>query len=188
MAEISLYDRYPDSVEYDGEEYRLDLSWDNVLRSIDVFSDPEISEEIQVETALDNLIVDRHPVSGKLLGAIFTLIFPKSQKDSEPVIDFQQDADLILAAFRQAYGIDLKKSGMHWCEFSALLKGIPRNTRLAEIIDIRQRPIPKPTKYNAEERAALIQAKTQVAIKKENAAENALWKMYESLTAQAKGG
>ena len=188
MAEIRLYDRYPDSVEYDGEEYRLDLSWDNVLRSLDVFSDLEISKEIQVETALDNLVINRHPVEVRLLDAIFALIFKKNQKDSEPAIDFRQDADLILAAFRQAYGIDLKKSKMHWCEFSALLKGVPRNTRLAEIIDIRQRPIPKPTKYNAEERAALIRAKTQVAIKKENAVENALWKMYESLTAQAKGG
>ena len=182
-----LYESYPDRIVYGGKRYRLDLSWDNVLRTIDVFSDPKISDEIQLETALDNLVIRRHPVAGKLLDAIFMLIFPKNS-GGEQVIDFKQDADLIAAGFRQAYGIDLKKNHMHWCEFMALLKGLPKSTRMAEVIDIRQRPIPQPTKYNAEERAALIRAKASVAIKKENSFEKGLLKMYETLSAQAKGG
>ena len=185
---MRLYDDYPDSIEYRGKIYRLNLSFKSVLASVDVFSDPSISDLIQIETALDNLVLDRHPVDPKLLGAIFTLIFPKEKRKEEPVIDFKQDAAYILATFRQAYGIDLKKEDIHWCMFSDYLKGLPKGTKLREIIEIRQMPIPEPTKYNAKERAAIIRAKSEVAIRKETGIQGALLNLYKMLEAKAKGG
>lgn len=185
---MRLYEKYPDRIEYRGRTYSLDLDFSAVLASLDVLSESEISDSIKIETALDNLVLGRHPADVDLLGAIFSLLFPEKKSTEEPVIDFRQDADLILAAFRQAYGIDLKTTRMHWFEFSALLKGIPSGTRLAEVIDLRQREIPEPTKYNAKERAALIAAKAKVAIKKEGGLESGLYGIYKALEARAKGG
>ena len=81
------------------------------------------------------------------------LFEPQKAKDSGPrVMDFHQDAALILAAFRQAYGIDLyhEQGRLHWLEFLALLSGIPQNTRLSEVMEIRACKVPPATKNNHE--------------------------------------
>lgn len=41
----------------------------------------------------------------------------------------------------------------------ALFNGLSDDTKIMQIISIRSRPLPKPTKYNAEERRQLIKLK-----------------------------
>lgn len=51
-------------------------------------------------------------------------------------LDLDVDGELVVAAFQQAYGIDLTSSdadGMHWHRFLALLRGIPQETKLAQV-------------------------------------------------------
>lgn len=63
---------------------------------------------------------------------------PRSEgRDGPRVIDLIDDGELIVAAFRQAYGIDLTEGKMHWHLFKALLNGIPDDTRLAQVMSIR---------------------------------------------------
>ena len=58
---------------------------------------------------------------------------PRRQEDdaaeaggpSGPAFDYAEDSSYILAAFQQAYGIDLTASAMHWWRFRALLGGLP---------------------------------------------------------------
>lgn len=59
--------------------------------------------------------------------------------DSRPqqVYDYDSDATMIYAAFRQAYGINLSTARLHWWEFRALLEHVPEGTRLAQVISIR---------------------------------------------------
>lgn len=185
---MKIYDELPDKVEYKGRIYNLNLNWRNVLKSIDLFDQEEISEAIKVRVALDNLVIGKHPVDADLLDAIFRLIFPPKKDDGEPVIDFEQDSALIFAAFWQTYHINLRETNLHWRDFTELLKGIPRSTRLGEIIELRQAEIPEPTKYNAKERAKLIQAKAKVAIKSKANKEKAFMNIYKMLEAQAKAG
>lgn len=55
------------------------------------------------------------------------------------VFDLMEDGDYIVAAFQQAYGIDLTAPdcSMHWHRFLALLRGLPQETKLSEIIGYR---------------------------------------------------
>jgi hypothetical protein len=101
-----------------------------------------------------------------LLQAVSDVLFTKSKGKHEKSMDFIQDGPLIYAAFMQAYGIDLQKERgrLHWWQFSALLQGLPANTRLVEVMQIRLRPMPAPTKYNAEERAQLARLKQDFAL------------------------
>lgn len=186
---MRLYEREKDTVEHCGKTYKLNLGWQNVLASLDALDDPELSEKIKIEVALANLIIGKHPDEPKLLEKVIKTIFPGTNKNSgEPVIDFEQDSPLIFSAFWQAYRINLHADALTWREFTELLQGIPRGTRLADRIEIRQREIPEPTKYNAKERAALIKAKAEVAIKKTpGQKEKALRGLYSMLEAQAKG-
>lgn len=62
---------------------------------------------------------------------------PHGKKQSERVMDYQQDGEYIYASFLQAYGIDLLETNMHWHKFKALVLGLPKSTIMAEIESIR---------------------------------------------------
>ena len=51
--------------------------------------------------------------------------------------DYQCDAGYIVAAFQQAYGIDLTADKVHWWRFKALLHALPPETPLGKIVEIR---------------------------------------------------
>jgi hypothetical protein len=63
------------------------------------------------------------------------------------------------------YGIDLWTADLHWLAFRDLMEGLPsEGPRYSEIISIRGRPMPKPTKFNADERKWLQEAKKAYAL------------------------
>ena len=96
--------------------------------------------------------------------AVKRLLFSAPRQNGQKVTDFEQDAGLIRAAFRQAYGIDLYRDRLHWFEFTELLNAIPEGNRYSEVIGIRVRPMPAATKYNQKEREWLAKAKAGVAL------------------------
>ena len=57
----------------------------------------------------------------------------------EPVLDYRCDADYIVGAFQQAYGIDLTADKVHWWRFKALLHALPPETPLGKIVEIGTR-------------------------------------------------
>lgn len=186
---MKLYEEYPSFIVYNEKKYYLNLVTKNVLLACDALEDDVLSDYCKISLALKLLVKSKHPVDSNLLGAIFDIIFPKKEK-TEPAIDLEMDSGLIVAAFWQSYGIEIKKeiNNMHFCEFMDLLGGIPKETRLAERIDLRLTPIPKPNKYNAEYRSKLIEAKQKVAIKKKNNKSLGLYALYSGMTAMMKAG
>lgn len=161
---MKLQDTLPDGVTVDGRFYRLDFDFRNVLRMIDILDDDDLMPDAQEYNAVRCLT--KHPRNvHKVLEATKALLFDHSpKKDSQKVTDFVQDAGMIRAAFRQAYGIDLYTEKLHWIAFTELLNAIPEGNRYAEVVGIRARPIPAPTKWNAEERQWLLKAKAEYAI------------------------
>lgn len=163
---MKLHERLPDSVTAGGKTYRVDLDFRNVLRMIDVLGREEMLPSARDYVAL-KCVMKRPPKNaGPVLAALRDVLF---SADSEPaeqkLTDFEQDADLIRAAFLQAFGINLWRDRVHWLEFTGLLGALPEGSRYADILGIRARPMPKPTKYNAEERAWLAKAKLKHAVR-----------------------
>jgi hypothetical protein len=163
---MKLHERLPDSVTAGGKTYRVDLDYRNVLRMIDVLGREEMLPSAREYVAL-KCVMKRPPKNaGPVLAALRDVLF---SADSEPaeqkLTDFEQDADLIRAAFLQAFGINLWRDKVHWLEFTGLLGALPEGSRYADILGIRARPMPKPTKYNAEERAWLAKAKLKHAVR-----------------------
>ena len=60
-----------------------------------------------------------------------------SAQESDLAIDYIKDGELIVAAFQQAYGIDLTTTDMHWHRFKALLFNVPEDTRLSKVMGYR---------------------------------------------------
>lgn len=58
-----------------------------------------------------------------------------AQKPQPRAFDFDQDANLIFAAFYAAYGISLTTVDfLHWWEFMALLEGLPEQTLFKRVM------------------------------------------------------
>lgn len=63
---------------------------------------------------------------------------PRGSRGGGPrTIDLVLDGEYVVAAFQQAYGIDLTTGDMHWHRFKALLNGLPEDTRLSQIMGFR---------------------------------------------------
>lgn len=169
---MKLQDRLPQGVTVGGRFYRLDFDFRNVLRMIDELDRQDLMPEAKAYRALRCLT--RHPRNvGPVLDAVKGLLFQRRSTSGPRVTDFVQDAGLIRAAFRQAYGIDLYKDRLHYLAFIELLNAIPEGTRYSYVVGIRARPMPAPTKYNAEERSWLAKAKADVALHIDNEEERA---------------
>ena len=160
---MKLYEELPKTVRYNGREIKVDLDFRNVLKMIDIMTDDTLMPEAREWLALK--CICRHPKKG-MMTAVKLLLFDKpADPDRKRIMDYAQDADLIRAAFQQVYGIDLYREKMHWMRFSCLLAGLPSGNRFSDILSIRSRPLPAPTKYNLEEREWLIKAKAECALK-----------------------
>lgn len=170
---MKLQDRLPQGVTVGGRFYRLDFDFRNVLRMIDELDRQDLMPEAKAYRALRCLT--RHPRNvGPVLEAVKALLFHrKKAPDGQRITDFEQDAGLIRAAFWQAYRIDLYTDRLHYLQFVELLAAIPEGTRYSYVVGIRARPMPAPTKYNAEERAWLMKAKADVALHIDNEEERA---------------
>ena len=86
------------------------------------------------------------------------------------LVDYEQDAPLIFAAFWEMYGIDLFDEGLrlHWHKFLMLLRGL-HGTRLNEVMEIRAY---KPRKGEpAEYKREMLRLKE-------------MWRIEERLTAE----
>ena len=181
---MNIYDEYPNSVEVDGRTYGLDLAFDRVLRVIDFGSREDLTEADRLAVQCAWLLSEEETLppdaqtQARIINAVFDL-FPKADNPTrERYIDFKQDAAMIRSAFFRL-GIDLQRDHIHIFRFLELLADLPSDTALMRTVEIRQRPLPKPNKHNAEQIAALQKAKARVAIRM--SAEEARANFAESL-------
>lgn len=159
---MKLQERLPNHIMVGKKKVRVDLGFRNVLDMIDILSDKALMPEAREWLALKCICI--HPVKG-MMPVVKKMLFPNIKTKYERITDFEQDADLIRAAFLQVYGINLFRDELHWFEFSCLLSCIPEGNKYSEILSIRTRPIPEATKYNAKERMWLANAKAEFGLK-----------------------
>lgn len=163
---MKLHERLPESVTVDGKTYALDLDFRNVLLLMETLARDDLIPGAKAYRAL-KCVMQRPPKNaGRVLEEVKKILFPdnRKQKEHKKLTDFDQDADLIRAAFMQAYHINLFRDRLHWLEFTCYLSGLPEGSRYCDILGIRARPMPAPTKYNQEEREWLMKAKSEYAL------------------------
>lgn len=166
---LKLHERLPDEITVDGKQYALDLDFRNVLRMTEIMQRDDLLAEARNYLSLRCIMPKIPNNTAEAMKAINNLLFPtkdgkKSEDKGQKVTDYDQDADMIRAAFMQSYGINLWREKLHWFEFTALLANLPEGSRYTDVVNIRLRPLPEPTRYNAKERQWLIDAKARYAI------------------------
>lgn len=178
------------TIVYDNVEYNFFPYYNRVLTLLtEVFPSEELTDTQKIYLTVTS-VSDAPPSQGTFELIVHELFPPKKKHtDDTKTMDFEQDAELIYAAFLQTYGIDLYavRNQMDWRIFVALLKGIPENTELSRTIKIRGMKVPERTKDNSEYVDSIIKAKRAVAldepiaVKKQRMAK--MWlKVAEGLT------
>lgn len=191
MEPLRPWEQLPEELEYRGKIYSLDLSIGAFFAASDALDDDRLAPVQRLQAALLILVRDpAPPLSQELLKAVLAL----TKRDSGPkaggprVLDIVQDWDYICAAFQQAYGIDLyRDKSIHILRFLSLLRAIPKDTKLAEIIRIRAADIPTPNKYNQDRIAELTRLKALYALKgAEGDMQDGWSRLFRMLEARAK--
>ena len=191
MGRLKPYEALPAVLYFKGTIYSLDLSYGAVFAAADALGDLRLSDQLRLNAALDIFVLDPHPEDPELLQAVIDLIRDDEPKQDGPkTMDIIQDWPYICAAFQQAYGIDLyADKSLHIIRFRALLKSIPKNTKLAEIISIRSTPIPPSNKQNQQYIADLTRLKTLYALRGSETSMQEGWaKLFNILSTRAKNG
>lgn len=190
---MKLQDRLPDGVEVRGKWVKLDFDFRNVLHMLDVLNNRDLIPEARNYLALKCLT--RHPRHvPETMAAVRTVLFIQGgDTEQKKLTDFEQDAPMIRTAFRQVYNIDLFRANLHWLEFIELLSNLPDGNRYMDVLGIRARPIPAPTKYNQKEREWLMKAKAAHALhmsdeEQERYYEKAVQNVFSGLLKLAKEG
>lgn len=166
---MRLNDPLITSFIYEDEEYNIDLSFDNVLDVFEVLADEILRDFEKAEIALELLLGE--PIEENVLG-LWGYVYKEfiEMKTKQPIeydlkgnpmpiheddedvrlLDLDQDAEYIYASFMQAYDMNLyrQQGKLHWQEFKALLNGLPSDTIMQRIIQIRMW---KPSKHESSE-------------------------------------
>lgn len=86
---------------------------------------------------------------------------PGSSRTEELALDYVTGGPAIVAAFQQAYCIDLTRARLHWWRFKALMSNLPEETQLVKIIGFRTADL---TQFQGEERERRAELKERFAL------------------------
>ena len=108
----------------------IDLSFEEVIELYEAIHE----EHIKVIRPTD--ATPRYDLEGNVLPTRKT---DDEDEEDGPVFSFKWDGDYIYSSFMQDYGIDLieEQGRLEWRKFNALLAGLPDNTKLAHVMEIR---------------------------------------------------
>lgn len=156
-------------IDFKGETYTVNASFDKVLRIFDLLGDNSVSGTVRLDAALDILLLQKNLLQREerehLLKAVMEHFSPSDNSPETANVDVKgnplpikkmvesyrinYDGDFIYSAFMQAYGIDLidEQGKLDWNKFCALLKGLPKDTKFVEVCGYRtyEKPSKKDT-------------------------------------------
>lgn len=159
-----------------GSLFRLNLSFDTVLEVQNLFKE-ELSDTDKITQAVKMLVIENKGVKNLTIGQkneLLTEIFnefiaiksKRKSQNNQKLFDFEEDGEYIYSSFFMDYGIDLieQQGILHWKKFITLFQGLSDRTKIREIMSIRGRKMPRPTKYNQEEINNLRELKAYYAL------------------------
>lgn len=183
-----LTDRLPAALTIGGRRYPVFTDFRRWILVTELFAEEEVPAGRKLELAAK--LIFREPVSPEMEdpaewyrsladGILWFVscgkpVFRDGERPAEQhlppkteaVLDFTQDAERILAAFWQTYGIDLGDPAvtLHFWKFMALLRNLPRETEFMRAVSLRRTD---PAKIENEElRRQIRRAKAGVRIRR----------------------
>lgn len=146
MIQAVTFDTLPETASINGVVYPVNFGYRAMMKiEIEMFG--ENNDEQKLLNALNIFYLQNIP-SDQKAAVDYMLWFHRCGRDEEKKSGsgrtkvkrgycFLKDAPLIYAAFRQQYGIDLRRTlnkELHWWEFSAMFDCLDENTTMAKVM------------------------------------------------------
>lgn len=170
-----LIDKLPSVVCCSGIVYKLDTRTSTALQALYLLSMEEVPATNRLMSVHSILVRNSEDITAESMSELDEELFDYlsgypaqnaggGNSSKREVFSYVQDHDLIVSSFREAYGFSLDEiQDMHYWLFLAYLRGLPSDTRLGNVMQIRLTDIT--SKDSPEVRRAKIKAKQAVALK-----------------------
>ena len=149
----------------DKSKFVINPAYDTVLEVQKLYKEDTLTEFEKIDQALKMLVRNKwnlrllNPEEKQKLLSVITKRYvevekrPQIKKSPFPVLDFEKDGDYIYASFMQAYKIDLieEQGRLPWKKYLYLFNGLPADTKIKQIMRIRQMPVPEYNGKNSKE-------------------------------------
>lgn len=159
------------------QSFLINSAFDIILEIQRLYREENLTDLDKMEQALRMLVVhQRHlkrlSVSEKseLLNLIYKQCVNTKKrpptKQKLPCLDFEHDGEYIYSSFMLDYGIDLvdMQGILPWKKFIALFQGLSENTKIREVMRIRNMDIPKYNGKNNKEVQRIQELKSFYAL------------------------
>ena len=185
----------------DKSKFVINPAYDTVLEVQKLYKEDTLTEFEKIDQALKMLVRNKwnlrllNPEEKQKLLSVITKRYvevekrPQIKKSPFPVLDFEKDGDYIYASFMQAYKIDLieEQGRLPWKKFLYLFNGLPADTKIKQIMRIRQMPIPEYNGKNSKEIQEINEMKSYYALPVEGGGgQSGLDLLFHTLEGMAK--
>lgn len=185
----------------DKSKFVINPAYDTVLEVQKLYKEDTLTEFEKIDQALKMLVRNKwnlrllNPEEKQKLLSVITKRYvevekrPQIKKSPFPVLDFEKDGDYIYASFMQAYKIDLieEQGRLPWKKFLYLFNGLPADTKIKQIMRIRQMPVPEYNGKNSKEIQEINEMKSYYALPVEGGGgQSGLDLLFHTLEGMAK--
>lgn len=182
-------------------KFLVNPAFDIVLEVQKLYKEDVLTEFEKIDQALRMLVKNKwnlqllNPEEKQKLLSVITQRYvevekrPQIKKSPFPVLDFEKDGDYIYASFMQVYQIDLieEQGRLPWKKFLYLFNGLPADTKIKQIMRIRQMPVPEYNGKNSKEIQEINEMKSYYALPVEGGGgQSGLDLLFHTLEGMAK--
>lgn len=182
-------------------KFLVNPAFDIVLEVQKLYKEDALTEFEKIDQALRMLVKNKwnlqllNPEEKQKLLSVITQRYvevekrPQIKKSPFPVLDFEKDGDYIYASFMQAYRIDLveEQGRLPWKKFLYLFNGLPADTKIKQIMRIRQMSVPEYNGKNSKEIQEINEMKSYYALPVEGGGgQSGLDLLFHTLEGMAK--
>jgi hypothetical protein len=178
------------SFDYKNKKIELNLAYNRVLKFYKLMKDTDASNQEKIKITLKLFVKNYDEIASlsfndkseiiKIIHNDFIEIKSKKSSNDKNILDFDKDFTFIYSSFMQDYQIDLydQADKLDWRKFIYLFVGLSDKTKIMQVMSIRAREMPKPTKYNSEEIAQLYKLKAYYSLDDEGDKQKGLDSLF----------
>jgi hypothetical protein len=147
-----LTSAFDDYFVFKNSKYKVDMSFDNILRLFEMFNDdtivkmdkPILAVRMLVEEVKCDSYEETINLFKYLMKEFIGIDVDKQEENQTKTFDFTKDAEIIYASFFSEYHMDLVEMQgiLHWNKFIALLNYLDDESKFKQIVGIRTMKVP----------------------------------------------
>ena len=188
------------SFDFKDQKIELNLAYNRVLKFYKLMKDTEVSNQEKIKITLKLFVKNYDEIVSlsfndkseiiKIIHNDFIEIKSKKSNDDKNILDFDKDFTFIYSSFMQDYQIDLYDhvDKLDWRKFIYLFVGLSDKTKIMQVMSIRAREMPKPTKYNSEEISQLYKLKAYYSLDDDSDKQKGLDSLFNIARGRATNG